>query len=304
MRRSSGALASTLVFTLALTACGGQTGSLPFAATPGGSTTESAVRTAAPDKALISTVTDLSGSLAFTDSGRRAANAPVRIGLTLRYNHQAELDRFVASISQPGSHLHRHFLTREEFDDRYAPTPAQEERVVRALERAGFSVVQRFPNRTVVDATGRSAVVERYFSTEIHTVHQGKYGERYTNVKPATVPREIAPLVRDVWLNDLIVVRTVADQSGGGRTTPVFQQDAQGHTIVPLSHAIQPGDSSGNLVNGNFASGSLTPGWINESTQSSYVSVTTAQAYQSTYSAFMGSLAPRRSTAGARSRSW
>ena len=25
-------------------------------------------------------------------------------------------------------------------------------------------------------------------------------------------------------------------------------------------------DSSGNLVNGNFASGSLSPGWINEST--------------------------------------
>ena len=46
-------------------------------------------------------------------------------------------------------------------------------------------------------------------------------------------------------------------------------------------------------MNGNFASGSLSPGWINESTtQGNDVSVTTAQSYQSTYSAFMGSLGP------------
>ncbi len=49
---------------------------------------------------------------------------------------------------------------------------------------------------------------------------------------------------------------------------------------------------SSGIVNGNFASGSLSPGWINESTTSSYVQVTTAQSYQSTYSAFMGTLGP------------
>jgi hypothetical protein len=296
MRKSSRALASMLGLSFALTACGGQNLSLPWASSSGGgSTTESAVRTATPDQPLIS-VPKLSGDLAYTDVGRRPANAPVRVALTLRYNHQAELDRFVASLSDPGARLTRRFLTPKQFDDRYAPTPMQEERVVRTLERAGFTIAQRFPNRTIVDATGRAAIVERFFSTEIHNVHQGRYGERYTNVQAAIVPRDIAPLVRDVSLNNLIVVRTVADQSGAEnqRTPPQVQRDAQGNVLVPLggSGQILPGDSSGNLVNGNFASGSLSPGWIDESTNGNAVQVTTQQAYESTYSAFMGTLQP------------
>ncbi|HEY6485586.1 MAG TPA: protease pro-enzyme activation domain-containing protein [Candidatus Cybelea sp.] len=251
------------------------------------------MRNASPDKPLIA-VPKLSGPLSYTDAGRRAANAPARVSITLRYNHQGELDRFVAGISDPHSGSHRHFLTAKEFNEHFAPTPEQERRVVRELERAGFRIEKRYPNRTIVDATARTATVEQFFSTQIHAVHQGKYGDRYTNVTPATVPTAIAPLVRDVSVNNLVVVRTVADQSGveTQRTAPVFQTDTQGRTIVPLG-GIQPYDSSGQLVNGNFASGSLTPGWINESTTSgNFVSVTTAQSYQSTYSAFMGSLGP------------
>ena len=213
----------------------------------------------------------------------------MRVGITLRYNHQQELDKLVAELNAPGSSGHRHFLTPREFNDRFAPTRGQEERIVRELRRAGFSIVQQFPNRTIIDAIGRTSIVEKYFSTEIHTVHQGKHGERYTNVKAATVPATIARMVRDVSLNNLVVVRTVVDQSQ--RTAPQFRTDSQGRTIIPLN-GISPDDSSGNLVNGNFASGSLSPGWINESTNGNTVTVTTAQAYQSTYSAFMGKLSP------------
>jgi hypothetical protein len=266
---------------------------MPSLLSNGGSgVTNSSVRTATPGKPLV-TVPKMFGDLKYTDAGRRSGHAPMRVSLTLRYNHQDELDRLVADISNPHSGAHRHFLTAKEFDERYAPTAAQEERVVRELKRAGFSVVRRFPNRTIIAATAPTSSVEHFFSTEIHTVHQGKYGDRYTNVTEATVPSTIAKIVRDVSLNDLIVVRTVADQSGvsTARTAPSFQVDAQGRAMVPLG-GIRPLDSSGQLVNGNFASGSLSPGWINESTRSSYVQVTTAQAYESTYSAFMGTLAP------------
>jgi subtilase family serine protease len=247
------------------------------------------VRNAAPGTPLVS-IPRLSGDLRYSDEGRRSANAPMRIGLTLRYNHQAELDKLVAELGDPHSGMHRHFLTPREFDDRFAPTAAQEERIVRELKRAGFSVVQRFPNRTIVDAIGSTSIVEKFFGTAIHTVHQGKYGERYTNVKSAVVPAAIAGIVRDVSLNNLIVVRTVADQTGS-RTAPLLQTDAQGRPMISLSGAA-PLDSSGNLVNGNFSSGSLSPGWINESTNGNSVTVTTAQSYESTYSAFMGTLGP------------
>ena len=100
---------------------------------------ESSVRTATPGKPLIS-IPKLYGDLAYTDAGRRAATATVRVSLTLRYNHQAELDRLVATISDPHSGAHRQFLTAKEFNDRFAPTEAQEKRVVHELERAGFTI--------------------------------------------------------------------------------------------------------------------------------------------------------------------
>jgi len=260
-----------------------------MSASNAGGATESTVRTATPGKPLVS-IPKLYGDLAFSDSGRRAANAPVRVSLTLRYNHQDELDQFVRTVNDPTSRLHKQFITANQFNDYYAPTVAQEASVVRALERAGFKITKRFPNRTIVDAIARSSIVERFFSTEIHTVRQGKYGERYTNVTPGTVPTAIAPFVRDVSLNDLIVVRTVAQQDGVETTRTLPQPTNQ---LSLNGSGIRPLNSSGQLVNGNFASGSLSPGWINESTtRQNYVQVTTAQSYQSTYSAFMGTLQP------------
>jgi subtilase family serine protease len=296
MRPSSRVIASALGLTLTLTACGGQNSSLPsMLSSNNGGPMESSVRTATPGKPLIS-IPKLYGDLAYTDAGRRAATATVRVSLTLRYNHQAELDRLVASISDPHSGAHRQFLTAKQFNDRFAPTAAQEKQVVHELERAGFKIEERYPNRTIVDATARTSTVEQFFATEIHTVHQGKHGERYTNVTSATVPSSIAKLVRDVSLNNLVVVRTVADQSGveGQRSVPQLQTDGQGRAMIPLGGVgPAPQDSNGNLVNGNFASGSLSPGWINESTtRGNYVQVTTAQSYESTYSAFMGTLSP------------
>src|SRR5581483_5355661 len=201
MRYSLRPISVGALFAFALIACGGQNTTLPFNAgtSPNAFAPESTTRNA-PKDAPLASVPKLSGALAYTDAGRRPANAPVRIGLVLRYNHQAELDKFIATISAPGAHTRR-FLTTKEFGERYAPTRKQEERVIRTLRSAGFTIVQRFPNRTIVDAVGRSAAIERFFSTEIHNVHQGKYGDRYTNVAAATVPKEIAPLIRDVSLN-------------------------------------------------------------------------------------------------------
>jgi len=216
--------------TNALTGCsGGRSSSeLPAAGADSGALTplqqsaSRSVSSSTSDAAPLVSVPKTYGALAFTDSGHRAANAPVTVSLTLRYNHQAELDQFVADVSNPHSGAYRRFLTPAQFDGYYAPTAQQEAAVVSALQAAGFTITQRFPNRTIVDAKAPSAAVERFFSTEIHTVRQGKYGERFTNVKPATVPATIAPFVRTASLNNLIVVRTVADAQGG----PVAKRDA------------------------------------------------------------------------------
>ncbi len=287
MRRFSRVMASTLGVTLTLTACGGRSPStVPIL--PGDSTLASSV-SARPAAAVTAAVPHTFGDLAFSDGGRRAPNAPVSIALTLAYNHQAQLDQFVAEVSDPHSGAYHQYLTPAQFDAYYAPTVAQEEAVVDALRAAGFTVTGRFPNRTIVDATAPSSVVERYFSTEMHTVQQGKYGTRFTNVKPATVPSAIAPLVRDVSVNNLVVAKPVADaEVPAGRHLPAT--DANGKLHIDVS-PIRPYDSSGNLVNGNFSTGSLSPGWSNCNGRSNDVGISTKQTYGSAYSALTGSLA-------------
>jgi subtilase family serine protease len=195
-----------LVLAVALAACGGHS-SLPTtlqnAATSGGEKT--ALRTASP---MIS-VPRTFGRLAFTDIGRRSPNAPVNVAVVLRYNHQAELDALIASLSTPGAP--HHFLTQAEFNAQYAPTAAQESAVVRALQSAGFHITRTYSNHTIVDATAPSAKVEKFFSTQMHTVSQGKFGERYLNAIPASVPSAISSYVLTASLSNVVIAHPRAD---------------------------------------------------------------------------------------------
>jgi subtilase family serine protease len=288
--RSSRVIASALGLTLTLTACGGHSSS-PLPAAFNGANDANSASSSRAAAAVISSVPHLTGDLAFTDAGRRAADAPVNVTLTLAYNHQQELDQFVANVSDPHSGMYRHFMTPEQFNNYYAPTAQQEETVVRSLVAAGFTVTQRYANKTLVDATAPSAAVEHFFATEIHSVNQGKYGARYTNVKPVTLPAALGSIVRDVSVNNLVVVRTLVDQEGtsNDRHLPnLVGPRGKRHIDVPPVHTL---DSSGNLVNGNFDTGSLSP-WANCNGRKNDVGISTAQAQSGSYSAFMGTLAP------------
>jgi hypothetical protein len=287
MRSLSRAIASAIGLAFAITACGGHTSPLPMApglgqpqTAPTKMSSESGSSAEAARLTPLVAIPRLYGALAFRDAGPRAATAPVRVSLTLRYNHQAELDRFVEELS--ASHGRMRPLTPAEFDARFAPTPEQEGAVVRVLRAAGFKIVQRFPNRTIVDAVGPTRIVERFFSTRIHDVRQGKYGLRYTNVSGASVPESIARYVRDVSLNDLIVVRTVVDQEGGlvhphpnPSNIPAAKPVGRPSQELPLfMRPLASGCSGQLLLNPGFESGNVdwttTPGVITKDPSLAY----------------------------------
>jgi len=119
MRTPSRAIAAALGLTLSLTACGGHTSSMLPATSTGGSDSNDAASRAIPAadvSAPLISVPHMYGALAFSDTGRRSPNAPVSVSLTLRYNNQAELDKFVDDVSNPHSGSYRRFLTPQEFN--------------------------------------------------------------------------------------------------------------------------------------------------------------------------------------------
>ncbi|MGA7572287.1 MAG: protease pro-enzyme activation domain-containing protein, partial [Candidatus Aquilonibacter sp.] len=217
MHISQRVLAGSLGLALVVTACSGHS-TLPGVGTPQAGSMQSA--TSGGQLTPIISVPQTSGALAFSDLGRRSSNLPVNVTITLRYNNQAQLDALVASQSGPhGSHQ---FLTPAQFNNEFAPTVQQEQAVVTALQNAGFTITQRYPNRTIVDASAPSATVERFFSTQIHSVQQGKYGQRYLNSTAASVPASIAPDVLTASLSNLVIAETKVEQEGG----PIHQYPA------------------------------------------------------------------------------
>jgi Pro-kumamolisin, activation domain len=259
MHISQRVLAGSLGLALMLTACSGHS-TLPGVGStsnlPQGATSQT------PSTPLIS-VPQTHGALAFSDLGRRASNSPVNVAIVLRYNNQAQLDALVASQSGPnGSHS---WLTPEQFNSQFAPTVQQEQAVTSALQSAGFTVTKTYSNRTIVDATAPSATVERFFSTQMHNVNQGKYGQRFANLTAATVPASISPYVLTASLSNVVIAQTQVEQDANIinnprnlRVTTAKQHRAGNTQEAPASMRIAASGCTGQLLlNPGFESGDV-----------------------------------------------
>lgn len=137
------------------------------------------------------------------DHGREAPTIQHSIVVGLDLRNREALERFLADVQTPGSPVYQHFLTPNEFNALYAPTLAEEARVVDYLQANGLQVTDRFPNRLIVSAVGSVAALERAFAVEIHSVVLN--GEpHYAAINEPTFPADIAPVVVGVLgLDDL-----------------------------------------------------------------------------------------------------
>jgi subtilase family serine protease len=170
------------------------------------------------------------------DVGRRPSRARVSAVVMLRYNHQAELERFVNHLAL--SHA-AHPLTHAQFVARYAATPQQQQRALAVLRRAGFSIQRISSNRTLVDVSAPTAAFERFFSTRIHNFRQPHYGVRYAPVAPVRIPAELRSLVFAVDADTRVLAHPDLTSVRTG--------------------AVTPGVTSNVLLNPGFESGKLKP---------------------------------------------
>jgi hypothetical protein len=286
MHISQRALAGALALALVATACSGHS-TLPGVGTQSGSGdgTQSISQIPGLTNAPMISVPQLHGRLAFTDIGRRSPSSPVSVAITLNYNHQAQLDQLIESQSGPnGTHQ---FLTPEQFNSYYAPTAQQEQAVVSALQSAGFTITNRYPNRTVVDATAPSATVERFFNTQMHSVSQGRYGQRFANLVPATVPATIASYVRTASLSNVVIAETQVQQEGGDRRPLGLRSrkpagGAPGQEASAAYRTMASGCSGQLLLNPGFESGNRNWG-----TTRGVITKDAANAYQGNWFAWL-----------------
>lgn len=166
--------------------------------------------------------------------GPVAPDTMVRIGVGLELRDRAGLEAFLDEVSHPASPRFQQFLSQEEFNARFGPTPAQEAAVLRWLHGAGFEVTELFPNRLLVVAEGDPAAVQRAFGVTLHRVLLAGV-EGFAPLSAPRVPAAVSAFTTGViGLDDLAPFRPAhtgrpaeagPDQAAGGTCCAFGPQD-------------------------------------------------------------------------------
>ena len=112
------------------------------------------------------------------------------------------LQQFIKDLHDPASPRFHHWITAEEFGERYGASSASISSVTDWLESQGFGVDLVYPNHMLIDFTGSAGQVRQAFHTEIH--HLAVRGEAHiANMSDPQIPAELTPVIAGiVSLND------------------------------------------------------------------------------------------------------
>jgi uncharacterized repeat protein (TIGR01451 family) len=93
--------------------------------------------------------------------GRLAATEPMRLAIGLPLRNSQELKDLLQRIYDPTSPNYRHFLSSEQFTDRFCPTKQDYQQVIDFARSNGWTIAATHPNRMVLDVRASVAQVEK-----------------------------------------------------------------------------------------------------------------------------------------------
>ncbi|MGO8765725.1 MAG: protease pro-enzyme activation domain-containing protein [Limisphaerales bacterium] len=92
----------------------------------------------------------------------------LNLAIALPLRNQAELDQLLQEISDPSSPNYRHYLTPQEFTEKFGPTQSNYDAVINFAKASGLTVTQTYSNRALVDVSGDTATVEKALHVKLH----------------------------------------------------------------------------------------------------------------------------------------
>jgi subtilase family serine protease len=119
--------------------------------------------------------------------------------LQLKRSPEQELavQEFLDGLNSKGSPNFHHWLTAQEFGERFGLAKPDLDAVTGWLESHGFRVNVVYPSGMLIDFSGTATQVRRAFETEIH--HLEVEGERHVgNITDPRIPAALAPVVAGV----------------------------------------------------------------------------------------------------------
>jgi kumamolisin len=152
--------------------------------------------------------------------GNPESKVTVVVGLKLR--NERELDALLASQADSRSANFRKYITPEEFTNRFAPTQSDYDLVVAYLKSNGLNIVQTYPNRLIIVATGNVSQMENTFSV---TINEYSYMgvTKISNDADPRVPSYLQGIVQSVIglnnfaeFHNMLLMRNPQPKAGSG----------------------------------------------------------------------------------------
>ena len=156
---------------------------------------------------------------------------------------EQELDTLIDSLNDKTSPNFHHWLTAEEFGERFGVAQQDIDTVTGWLELHGFRVNQVYANRMLIDISGTAGQIREAFHTEIHQLDvNGQM--HFANVSDPRIPAALAPVVKGIAsLNDfkpepMYKVRPDYTFSGCLTTTDLPTEPGTCYGLTPQDNAV------------------------------------------------------------------
>src|ERR1700733_6244124 len=95
--------------------------------------------------------------------GRLPATQTMNFSVVLALRHAPELENFLRDIYDPSSSNYRHFLTPEEFTERFGPSQEEWDATVRFANENGFKIIGGTREGRAIQLKGTVAQVDKAF---------------------------------------------------------------------------------------------------------------------------------------------
>ena len=92
----------------------------------------------------------------------------LRLAIGLPFRNQEELQNLLKELSDPHSPQYRHFLTPEQFTERFGPTQEDYQAVIQFAQLMGLKVEKTYSNRDILDLSGPVNLIQKAFHVNLH----------------------------------------------------------------------------------------------------------------------------------------
>src|SRR6185437_2784464 len=162
----------------------------------------------------------------------------LRLVFGLRPPRPKEEQAFLEALYTEGSPEYHHFLSAQEWNDRFAPSVEDEQVVVDWAASRGLTVTDRYPNRLLVDVEASVAQIQAALGVNINR-YQLNGAAVFSNDRDPVIPASLSRIVMSVMgLNSVQVMRR---HSGVGKQV-IHPDYAAGPAVALAAQGRDEGD--------------------------------------------------------------